>query len=74
MNNILILQNEIENTIDRLVSGLKATDDEKIIALQLALNTAYKVKNARNAYAVKMSTSEVDGKESDVDGNTNEER
>lgn len=70
MNNIYILQNEIENMLDRLVAQTNATDDEKIIALQLALATAYKVKNTRIAYMVKAS----EKKEENTDGNQDEKR
>lgn len=69
MNNIYILQNEIENTINKISSEIDATDDEKIIALQLALATMYKVKNTRNAYMAKIVK-----KEEKADGNSDEER
>lgn len=69
MNNIFILRNEIENTLDKLVADLKATDDEKIIALQLALLSAYQMKNTRMAYMSKI----VD-KEENTDGNSDEKR
>ena len=71
MNNVFILQNEIENAVDKLVSQLGATDDERIIALQLALNTAYKVKNVRSAYAMMVAEKE---KGENTDGNSDEER
>lgn len=58
MNNIYILQNEIENLVNKVSSEVNATDDEKIIALQLALATAYKVKNTRNAYMTKIMNGE----------------
>lgn len=58
MENIFILQNEIENLINKVSDEIKATDDEKIIALQLALSTCYKVKNTRNAY-IKFTNSKV---------------
>ena len=58
MDNIYILQNEIDNALDRLTVELKATDDERILALQLSLATAYKVKNTRVAYASKLTNTE----------------
>lgn len=55
MENIFILQNEIENLINKVSDEIKATDDEKIIAIQLALSTCYKLKNTRNAYMTKLT-------------------
>ena len=67
MDNIFILQNEIENLLNRFADEIKATDDEKIIALQLALATTYKVKNTRSAYLTKLT----EEKEKTNNGNTN---
>ena len=66
------MQNEIENQLNKLSDEIKATDDEKIIALQLALSTYYKVKNTRNAYMAKF-TSKAE-KESEDNGNSNAQR
>lgn len=69
MNNIFIMQNEIENQLNKLSDEIKATDDEKIIALQLALSTYYKVKNTRNAYMAKFASKAE--KENEDNGNSN---
>ena len=71
MNNVFILQNELENTVDKLAKDLNVTDDERIMALQLVLLTAYKVKNTRSAYMSKMAE---DNKGENTDGNSDEER
>lgn len=71
MENVYVIQNEIENILNTLTAQLKATDDEKIIALQLALGTAYKVKNTRNAYAAKIIENNNKEKENTEHGNSN---
>ena len=69
MNNIIILQNEIKNLIDKVSADIHATDDEKIMALYMALTTVYEVKTTRNAYATKFVE-----KEEKADGNLDEKR
>ena len=72
--NILILQNEIENVINKLVTDMNATDDEKIFALQLALSTAYRMKNTRIAYMTNLSKELNKEEKEESDGNKDEER
>lgn len=71
LENIFVLQNEIENLIDNVGLQLKATDDEKIIALQLSLGTAYKIKNTRSAYAAKIIENNNTNKEKENSENGN---
>ena len=67
VNNIYILQNELTNMLDTIGNRVNATDDEKVIALQLVLATACKTKITRMAYISKEM-------EEKADGNSDEKR
>lgn len=59
---IRIMQNEVEKMLNQLGSmGECEGEDEKIIALELALNTYYKMKSTRSAY--ERNTKKQDGAE-----------
>lgn len=77
MNNVYILQNEIKNLVDKFGDELNATDEEKTMALYMALATAYEVQVTRAAYihleAAKAKTV-VQSEEDSQNGNTDAER
>jgi len=65
MENIYILQNELTNMLDGVGNRIGATDDEKVIALQLVLATACKTKITRMAYMSKQVAEKGEGENTD---------